>query len=152
MARFHIIYSSVGGNTQLVVNAVAQTLSLLGHTVLFERCEQSNVQQIKEHDCFILAAPTYGHGEPDQRFMKFLQEHDEFDFAHHPCTLIGLGDSKYDDDYNLAIIPTIMNFLRKRNAKMVHFPLGIDKSPIPHIESRIIPWAEELGSLFPLEK
>lgn len=148
MASFHIIYSSLGGNTEFVVKVVAQVLKESGNEVVVERCEQSKIPGIFESDCLVVAAPTYGHGEPDKRFAKFLEENKTLDLNNHPVALIGLGDSKYDDDYNMAILPRMMKFVKDGNGKQVHFPLAINKSPLPHIESKIIPWAEGLGELF----
>ena len=147
MARIHVIYSSVGGNTELVSRTIAKTLESEGHESLLERCEKSSIHKIKEHDCLVIAAPTYGHGEPDKRFEEFLKTLNDFDLADHLCAIVGLGDSKYDDDYNMAILPLMMNFLKEKKAKIIHFPLAINKSPVPQIETRIIPWAEGLSRL-----
>ena len=144
MKTVRFIYSSPGGNTELVARTVTDVLSEAGCNVQLERCENVDIETLAGTETLILAAPTYGHGEPDQRFATFLQALEAVDLSGCRCALIGLGDSKYDDDYNMAILPILLRLQKDKGMQKLHFPLAINKSPLPQLESRIIPWAEDL--------
>ena len=59
--------------------------------------------------------------------------------------MIGLGDPKYDDDYNIESAVILQKFLEERNGNMTIENLAINRSPIPQLETKVRDWAEKLS-------
>ncbi len=165
MAKIKIVYGSAGGNTEMVCEKVAEVLSACGHKVEMLKAkltdagklgwgagktkmpEASEMVKSGNFDLLILASPTYGHGQLEQYFDKFLQGLAAVDMTGWPCAVIGLGDPKYDDDYHIESAKVIMDFLKKKGAKILHMPLRVSRCPLPLLKGHVDKWAEKIAGM-----
>ena len=145
--KIHFIYSSPGGNTELVSKFVANILQESEVQLKIENCSLVNIATLLASDEFIFACPTYGHGEWEKEFEKFTKKIAHLDFSGKKCALIGLGDRKYDTNYTVAIIMLMKNFFTKIGFGFIGFPLAIVGAPIPLLEKLASPWAKKLVGL-----
>ncbi len=148
MSKINIVYGTVGGNTRLVCERAADVFTAKGHKVKLFDAILINVAESLDCDVLVLACPTYGIGELEQHFEKFLGLLSGENLEGRKCAVIGLGDPKYDKDYHLESTKIIMDFLQKKKALVLHMPLRISKSPLPLIEQGFVDrWAEKISEL-----
>ena len=148
MSKIKIVYGTVGGNTELVCERAAEVLEKKGHVVELLKVRGTDPEKMGEYDLLILACPTYGIGELEDFFEIFLQKLEAVDLKGRKCAIIALGDPKYDKDYHLESAKIIMDFLKKKEAKVLHMPLRISKSPLPLIKEGFVDrWAEKVAEL-----
>lgn len=116
------------------------------HQVELLRAKSTKAKDIDGCDLLILASPTYGHGQLEQYFEKFLRGLGGVSLKCRRCAVIGLGDPKYDTDYHLESVKAIMDFLKEKEADIVCMPLRVSRCPLPLIESGYVGrWAEKLS-------
>ncbi len=145
MAQIKIIYGTVGGNTELVCKRVEEVLAEKGHAVQILKAKIADPADLGEWDLLVLACPTYGIGELEDYFEAFLGKLDTVDLKGRKCAVIGLGDPKYDPDYHLESAKIIMEFLKKKEARVLYMPLRISRSPLPLIQSGFVDrWCEKI--------
>lgn len=148
MTNIKIVYGTVGGNTELVCEKVAEVLQAGGNSVELLEAKLADPVEAASGDLLILACPTYGIGELEHFFEVFLGRLAAVDLKGKKCAIIGLGDPKYDKDYHLESARIIMEFLQKKEAKILHMPLRISKNPLTLIPTGFVDrWAEKVGSL-----
>lgn len=143
MSKIKIIYGTCGGNTELVCEKVAEVLSIK-HNVELKKAKITNSNEIGDYDLLILASPTYGHGQLETYFDKFLKKLEKENLNGKKCAVIGLGNLKYDADYHLESAKIITNFLNRKEANIISKPLLVSKCPIPFLDKHVKSWAEEL--------
>ena len=145
MAKIQIVFGSNGGNTKLVCEYVAMMLEAGGNEVQVDRCEHFPETNLVDHDLLILACSTYEHGQLEDHFKKaFWPRIQEVDLAGQACVVIGLGDSKYDTDYNIESGRILEHYVHTHNGKLIQKSLMINKSPLGQLEETVKPWAEKL--------
>ncbi len=143
--KIHVIYGTVGGNTKLVCESAADVWVSAGHEVKFFDVKAPDAEASVDGDILVFASPTYGHGELEPHFEKFLHELGNIDLKNKKCAVVGLGDPKYDKDYHLESIKIISDFLGEKDAVVLHMPLRISKNPLPLIEQNFVKrWAEKI--------
>ena len=160
MAKIKIIYGSAGGNTEMVCEKVAGIFGEKAdaggkkiHKVEMLKAKLTDPAKLGvggEHgdfDLLILASPTYGHGQLEQYFDKFLQGLAAVELKDRNCAIIGLGDPKYDSDYHIESAKFIMDFLKKKGAKILHMPLRVSKCPLPLLKGHVDKWAEKIAGM-----
>lgn len=130
MSKVKIVYGTCGGNTEIVCQKVADVLGEQGHEVELLQSKLTEASELGEYDLLVLACPTYGKGELELYFAKFMAKLAEVDLKDRPCTIIGLGHPKYEPDYHLESAKIILDFLKEKEAKLVHMPLRISKNPM----------------------
>lgn len=147
MTDILIVYGSTSGNTELVCETIAKVLDELGHNVLLQRVEQTQVEELRQHDLVILGASTYGHGILQDQFIPFAEKMKSLDLSGKDFAVVGLGDSKYDAEYNIESAVILENIVLQQGGKLIAPALMINKSPIPKL-SKIVPsWAEGVHGL-----
>lgn len=137
------IFGSTSGNTELVCSQVAQSLESADIKTIIQRAERSHPSDIENHDFCVLAASTYGHGIVQDHMIPFLKTFSKTNQAGQKFAVIGLGDSKYDADYNIESALIIEKAITDRDGILVTEALKIDKSPIGQ-SSKIDDWAQQL--------
>lgn len=148
MAKVKIVYGSVGGNTELVCERVVEIFHGKGHTVEILKAQLTDPANLGAWDLLVLACPTYGIGELEDYFEIFMEKLKAVDLKGRKCAIIGLGDPKYDLDYHLESAKIIMDFLKKREAKILYMPLRISRSPLLLIKDGFVDrWAEKIAEL-----
>jgi flavodoxin I len=144
-----IAYASTGGSTKLVVDQVAL---LLSESTLPLDINKKDIVLLAPEDfsppeLIILASPTYGSGQLEPDFRKFLKLHGEqIDFSGKKVAVIGLGDAKYDADHCLESVRILEDFAKARGGELMQVPLRILKSPIPHLKTLVTKWTSDLIS------
>ena len=146
MARIKIVYGTVGGNTHLVCERAQEVLEQAGNSVELLEAKHADPRDATDADLLILACPTYGIGELEHFFEIFLGKLAMVELKGKKCAIIGLGDPKYDKDYHLESARIIMEFLQKKEAKILHMPLRISGNPLVLIPTGFVDrWAEKIN-------
>jgi len=138
-----ILYGSTGGNTEFVARMIQETLAEQGTQSDMARVGICSPEEALAYDMIIFGSPTYGHGHAERRISKWLWKAKDVDLSSKKAAVFGLGDDKYDNDYNIESATILTDFLVNRGAEIIHEPLKINKSPIPQ-GRKITDWATEL--------
>ncbi len=141
--KIGFIYATTGGNTRLVCQWAASLLQKQKHEVKLTRIEQAKPENLTENDLLVLASPTYGHGQLDPKGEKHLPKL-KTDLKGKKVAVIGLGDSKYDDDYNVESAIILEEFVKANNGEIVGKSLKINKQPMPQVEEKVGDWVTDL--------
>ena len=144
MSSIQIIYGTTGGNTELVCRTVAEFLREAGQEVSLKRAEMAVPEDLTSHDLLILACPTYGHGELEPHYLYFHKKIQKVDLAGQNCTVIALGDAKYDEDHRLESSGILLRYITTHGGKLLCPPLAINKSPIPVLQTQVKDWTDQL--------
>lgn len=147
MSKILIIYGSTGGNTEIVAEAVRDILKENGLEASSMRVETTDIADLTKHDCYILAASTYGHGILQDHFIAFAEQLKETPLSGKKFAIIGLGDSKYDAEYNVESAPILENIVRTQGGELLLHALRINKSPIPKLKTDVTEWALTLARI-----
>lgn len=147
MAKVLIIYGSSSGNTELTCQQIAEVLSSHRHKVILQRVENSDLTDLRKAKVCLFAAPTYEHGVIQHHFQPFLKELKDHDLKQKSMAVIGLGDDKYDDHYNIESANILEKAIKESNGDIICHALRINKTPISQLSERITEWAEDLSSL-----
>lgn len=147
MVAIQIVYGSNGGNTKMVCEYVAAYLTEQGHQVALDRAEHFDENQLSGHDLLILACSTYEHGALEDHFRySFWPRIQDVDLKGQKAAVIGLGDSKYDTDYNIESGRILAQYVEEHNGQLVHENLMINRCPLPQLETEVAQWVKELNS------
>jgi len=138
------IYGSTGGNTEMVVEKVAELLEAKKHKVVLQRAEMSQPKDVLGCDVLILASPTYGHGLLQEYMRKFIKGLKEIDLKGKPCAVIGLGDPKYEAQYHIESATTLEKVLTDHGGKILLPALRISRTPVMHLKGLIPNWTKQL--------
>lgn len=94
-----IIYGSASGNVEYVCEEVAvyiREATELGLTPLLYRAEAMPMDVVDNHDQFVLAVSTWGHGIPNPYFDELIKYIGSHDMSGKTASFVGLGDRKYE--------------------------------------------------------
>jgi flavodoxin I len=143
MKSILILYTSVGGNTALVVEKVQEIFnenSLQTTVKMVESLE--NFEEIHECDILVLASPTYGQGNVASRFLPFLEKLKNTDLQSKPVGVIGLGDVKYYPHYLTESVAILEEAVKTANGNLLAPSMRIGKNPIGVLDSMVKSWSE----------
>lgn len=146
MAKIKIIYGSTSGNTELVSDKVAQVLGAAGHVVTTQRVERSSSEDIAGNDLTILASSTYGHGVLQEHFEQHGQRLLGGDLTGQRFAVIGLGDPKYDSEYNIESAAILEKMVLDHGGELVCDSLRVNRNPIPKLAKNVTAWATALAT------
>lgn len=138
------IYGSTGGNTEMVVESVADILRAKKFKVDIKRAELSSAKDLLKSDVCILASPTYGHGLLEDHMGKFVKGMKEIDLKGKPCAVIGLGDPKYEAQYHIESASVLEKKLTDAGGKLLLPALRVSMTPVMHLKGLIPYWAKQL--------
>ena len=143
--NIQIVYGSTGGNTQLVCQFVTQQLEAAGFNVNCDRCEHFPVENLIGHDLLILAAPTYEHGQlEDHMRISFWPRIQSLDLQKQACTVIGLGDHKYDTDYHIESARILEKYVLTHNGEMAFPKLMVSRCPLGQLDGLVDKWVQKI--------
>lgn len=146
MAQVQIVYGSNSGNTQMVCEYVAAFLEEHGHQVKLDRCEHFPPEAMMGHDLLVLGCSTYEHGALEDHFRySFWPRVQGVDLQQQKAAVIGLGDSKYDTDFNIESGKILARFIEEHNGVLIHENLMINKCPLPQLENQVRLWVDALN-------
>ncbi|PIZ72055.1 flavodoxin [Candidatus Peregrinibacteria bacterium CG_4_10_14_0_2_um_filter_43_11] len=146
-ASLIIIYGTTSGNTEMVVDKIAEMAKKAGHHVVAKRVESAKPEEMLEYDIAILASPTYGHGELQEDFIPFWRGMGEVDLKGKKCAVVGLGDPKYELHYHLESAPILEEAIQKSGGQILLPALKISGTPVRHLEGLIPNWTEKFINL-----
>ena len=147
MAKVLIIFSSIGGNTEMVVKKVAQTMESSGHQVDYRRVDIADPKEILNYDLTILASPTYNQGTLEDHFKPFMKSFKKIDLKNRNFGVIGLGDTKYYPEYLTEAAGILEEEIKKAGANLVTPPLRIGTNPLKMMDKIVVNWAQKVSSL-----
>jgi flavodoxin I len=144
MAKILFIYGTTGGNTEMVVEQVAELLKRQRHKVTLKRVEHSKPADMKRCDVAVLASPTYGHGILQDDMIPFEAALKKMDLKGQKCAVIGLGDPKYDAQYHIESAPILEKAVKEAGGELLLPALRVTRSPVLHLKGLIPMWTKQL--------
>jgi flavodoxin len=142
MATVKIVYSSCGGNTEIVCKLVQEQLAA-AHSVKLLMVKMMKPKDILGADILILACPTYGCGELEPYMEKFIWKAQSLSMPGQRYAIIGLGDVKYHADYVMESANILKEFMVKHEGQELAPALRIANSPLNQF-ARIERWTTRL--------
>ena len=70
----------------------------------------------------------------------------KLDLAGQKAAVIGLGDSKYDTDYNIESGRILAAYIESHNGELIHENLMINKCPLAQLETKVQAWTTDLNT------
>jgi flavodoxin len=142
MSHIQIIFTSTGGNTELVIDQVCEVLSAKGHVTSRQRAEVCEVDALEKGDVLLFAAPTYGVGEIHYHFDQLLKAMKGFDLKGKKCGIVSLGDIKYHPEYHNEGANVLTVAIKEAKGEVVGRPMRLNGSPVGQME-KVVEWAEK---------
>jgi flavodoxin I len=139
-----IVFSSVGGHTEMVVSKVQEILATNGHTVELSRVESIDPIQLYSFDLVILASPTYNQGTVEDKFVPFLNSFEKLDFESKKFAVIGLGSLKYYGEYLTESASILEEYINAAGGEIIINSLRINGHPAQFLSSLIQSWTTKL--------
>jgi flavodoxin len=142
-----IVFSSIGGNTELVVQKVTQLIEesqkAFVDAIRVDSFDLTNPETLDQYNCLILASPTYGQGTIEVHFPPFLKVI-KSKIEGKNCAVIGLGDNKYYPEYLTESGAILEKYIADNGGNLLVPALRIGMPPIKFIEKLVPKWVEKL--------
>lgn len=148
MKSLHIIFSSISGHTEYVVQILKAFL--LGRkpelSITLIRAEQAKAEDLLQGDMTILACGTWNTTGQEGQLSPYMHEFintiaKDVDLSNRLIAFISLGDERYF--YTCRCTEHFLAFQRDHKAHMLLPPLVIANEPYDQSE-RILAWGEKL--------
>jgi flavodoxin I len=148
MSKILIIYSSVGGNTKLVVDSLIGFIRDLHPGITLEevRAEQASVEKVQNlspSDILVLASPTYGQGTLEQQMASFLKVL-KGKITGRKVAVIGLGDTQYYPEYLTESSQILTDWINDNGGVLVLPALKIGTKPHAYIPKLLPRFAKSI--------
>lgn len=140
MSKIIIIYSTIGGNTELAVKRVKQELEKFDYQVELKRVDIAKAGDITNYDLIVLASPTYGQGTVEDHFKPFLSDLKTIEISHQKFAIIGLGDNKYYPEYLTESAGILEDEIKKYGGNVIAPSLRIGMPPLKFIDKLVPAW------------
>lgn len=138
------IYASTSGNTELVVEAVADRWRAGGLTVELHRAEQTSPVVLTSNSTFLLATSTWEHGNINRFFYTLFDALKSISCAGKRAAFIGLGDTRYEP----VLFCGGMEMLRERwlaqQGREIGQRLKINGEPHAFLTTSVAQWADAI--------
>ena len=145
----HIIYASTSGNTEFVMDTVANKWRKMGREVILHRSEAIDIDTIKENNHFLLATSTWDHGTINPFFNKLFSEMKKTNCSGKQAAFVGLGDRKYTKHHFCKGMTLLKEVWEKSKGESLGIALTIGREPFDELMIKIIEdWAEKTLKLF----
>jgi flavodoxin I len=139
-----IIYSTIGGNTEIAVKKTQQQFEEKGVLVEVKRVDVSTVADFASHSVIILASPTYGQGSVESHFIPFLASFKTTDISSYHFAIIGLGDTKYYPEYLTESAGILEDSVKKAGGSLIVPSLRIGMPPLKFINRLVPNWVDKI--------
>ena len=156
-----IIYATVGGNTELVVEKVCEVLSLsqiletpnqemeskrkqINFEIKTQRVENSSINQVLDSDLTILASPTYGKGTVESHFLPFLKTLEKTSLENKNFAVIGLGSPRFYPEYLTESVTILENSIKKSNGNLIVPSMRIGGEVLKILDKIVPNWTKKL--------
>ena len=138
-----LYYSSISGNTALVGEALQEHFRLAGITLTLQNIAEDTTWQ-DENDFVLLGCGTYGHGQLEKSLRRCVEETwKDIKLKNIACAAIGLGDHRYDLEYNMYAADMFEDWIHEHGGELVCTALRINRSPVKPNNQKIIEnWAK----------
>lgn len=146
--QLHIIYASTSGNTEYVVNRIADFLAEKKADVAVEvqLCDMAQPEDILRGDIVLLASGTWNtggvEGQLNPHMYAYLKKVAKaVDLQQKPIGMIALGDDRYF--YTCRAGEHLRNYVQSHNGEVLGDTLCIINEPYDQDE-RIEKWTDKL--------
>jgi flavodoxin len=137
-----LYYSSISGNTALVAEAIRSIFANAGITLTLQNVVEDTTWQ-DEVDFALFGCGTYGHGQLQSVLRKCTEETWKEKKIKIPCAAIGLGDHRYDVEYNMYAADILEDWIHEHGGSLITTALRINRSPLKPNNQKIIEnWAK----------
>jgi flavodoxin len=143
-----IIYSSIGGNTQLVALKVLEVLQSQKIEATLTHFQDLDLEKFTPSKLTILAAPTYNQGTLDKSFDKFMLGFGQKFMAGNNFAIIGLGDTKYYSEYLTEAATILEGLVTKNQGKIALNALRINGLSVKFLDSLVARWAQKVADWY----
>lgn|GEM_PF-346233 len=144
VAKVQIIYSTVGGNTEIVVKKITNDLVLSGHQVDSFRVDNYTTENLLKYDLTILASPTYNQGTLDDHFKPFFKNWKSVDLTGRYFVAVGLGSMKYYSEYLTEATGLLEEEISKKGCQLAIPGLRIGVDPLKVLDSLVAKWSQKV--------
>jgi len=155
-----IIYATVGGNTELVVDKVREVLTAknlensenetnneiqkIKFEIKTQRVENTEILQVLEADLTILASPTYGQGTVESHFLLFLKTLEKTNLTNKNFAVIGLGSPKFYPEYLTESATILENSIKEANGNLIIPSMRIGGEVLKILDKIVPNWTNKL--------
>ncbi|MCA9385498.1 flavodoxin family protein [Candidatus Dojkabacteria bacterium] len=146
MTSFYLIYASVSGNTELVMDYCRHEISQAGHIATLFRAERMPTHILESGTHFIFGVSTWEHGEINPHFLPFLEFMGKQSLNGKKAAFVGLGDTRYEPELFCAGIDRIQKTFINQGGEELLPTLKLNGEPQGQIDERVRPWVLELVS------
>ncbi len=160
-----IIYATVGGNTELVVDKISQVLQELAENenkkenkeieseidnkkiqlnLKIKRVENVIIDEVLTGDLTILASPTYGQGTVEAHFLPFLKVLEKTDLSAKNLAVVGLGSPKFYPEYLTESASILENSIKKAGGNLLVPSMRIGGDVLKILDKIVPSWTNRL--------
>lgn len=143
-----LIYASTGGNTEIVMEKVAELLEKRGFAAQLHRAEQTNIAVIQDNQWFIMGTSTWEHGALNPFFRKLVKEFKEESLQGKVAAFVGLGDTRYEPVLFCEGIEKVKRAWESRDGESLGETLKINGEPYGLLDSDVTVWTETIIKSF----
>lgn len=144
MIKTLTIYSTVGGNTELVVKKVHTLLTEKNIDNQIQRVDITKPEDILNYDLIIIASPTYNQGTLEDHFKPFIKAWKKVDTSGKNFAAIGLGTPKFYPEYLTEATSIIEDLIHQNKGNVIIPGLRIGANPLKFIDSLVPRWVDKL--------
>jgi flavodoxin len=138
----HAIYATTSGNTEFVIDTVAEIWRTGGWTVETHRAERTSPDLIAQNSLFLFGTSTWDRGSVNPFFTKLYEAMKHMSFAGKSGFFVGSGDNRYEPiQFNMGI-QQIMECWKNQGGVELYHPLKINGEPHTVLDVLIRPWAQ----------
>ncbi|OEH91559.1 flavodoxin [Bacillus solimangrovi] len=147
MASILIVYASMSGNTEEILDVIKGRLEELNHDVTVEEIEDIEAESMLNYDAVLLGSYTWGDGELPYETEDFYDELDVVDISGKPVAVFGSGDTDYP---KFCEAVDIFEFkLKECGAELIQQGLKIELAPESEEDKKkCITFAENVSTFF----
>ena len=137
MTKMILIYASMGGNTEMMAEEVANGVRQEGEDLeVIDIMDGIEASALENYDGVLLGSYTWGDGELPDDFLDFYDEMESINLTGKKAAVFGSCDSAYP--HFGAAVDILMEKLRERGAEVYPQGLKVDNTP-DHRRGRSLP-------------
>src|SRR4051794_5887064 len=128
MTKMILIYASMGGNTEMMAEEVANGVRQAGEDLeVIDIMDGIEASALENYDGVLLGSYTWGDGELPDDFLDFYDEMESINLTGKKAAVFGSCDSAYPNFG--AAVDILMEKLRERGAEVYPKGLKVDNTP-----------------------
>ena len=128
MTKMILIYASMGGNTEMMAEEVANGVRQEGEDLeVIDIMDGIEASALENYDGVLLGSYTWGDGELPDDFFDFYDEMESINLTGKKAAVFGSCDSAYPNFG--AAVDILMEKLRERGAEVYPQGLKVDNTP-----------------------